>query len=260
MGHPHADQFSQAYRDPNILQHEQAVVDCVQEILHVATTYLGKPASELSVLDCGSGTGQYLFETEKSVRKIMGIEPDLTALKHARLVKEKNGSKAVMLHGFIEETPIDEKFDLIISLTTVEHMPDARKSMEHIVRLLKPGGIIYLTAPNKLWPIECHYQLPFLSYLPLPLANLYMQITGKGRSYQDCSYARTYWGMKRLFKGLDCKVTFIVPDENSKYVGLGDTNIVRNLVRRVGLRLIKRFSFFWIISKGFFMVIQKNTD
>lgn len=250
--------FSQAYRDPTEALDEQVVRGCVQGILDAAATHLRMPASKMTVLDCGSGMGDYLFEMEKHVAHATGVEPDSAAYKQAVNRHKAISSRTSLIHGFVEDVKFDQKFDLAVSLTTVEHMPQARKSMESLLEALRPGGIIYLTAPNKLWPFECHYHLPFLSYLPLPLANMYLWLTGNGSSYEDCSYSRTYWGMKKLFAGLSCKVMFVVPDETNKYVGAGDTNVFRSFVRTFGIRLIRRIPAFWIISKGFVMVIQKT--
>lgn len=255
MGNPAG--FKQSYRNPEESLSSLAVSDCVHEALSLAEKRMGRARQSLSVMDCGCGTGDYLFELERHARQAVGIEPDAAAFEVATLRKSKHGHRSKLVHGFVEDYSDPETFDLILSLTTVEHMPNARASMEKLVQLLKPGGMIYLTAPNKLWPMECHYGLPFLSYLPLPFANLYLRLSGKGKSYEDCSYARTYWGMKRLFAGLNCKIEFVLPDENSRYLGGGDTNRLRRWIRRTGIRMIRRLPWMWVISKGFVMVIQK---
>ena len=253
------NQFLQAYRNPHQANPPQVIKDCVDGILQEAKRHLTTPPSEWSVLDVGCGSGEYSLELSRHVARVVGVEPELRAVEVARQQLRAGSIKSVeFATGFIEDYRTTQLFDLAISLTTVEHMPDARKSFAHILDLLKPGGVIYLTAPNKLWPIECHYALPFLSWLPLPLADLYLRMMGYPQSYADCSYMRTYRGMKKLFAGLNCQAEFVLPDINNSYIGVGDTNRVRRLVRVLGIALIRRVPAFWTISKAFLMVIRKT--
>ena len=92
-------------------------------------------------------------------------------------------------------------YDLVVLDNVLEHLPDEpREALELLSRSLRPGGAIYILVPSKLWPIEVHYYLPFLSYLPLRLANWYLRLTGPGSDYTDASYAPTYFGLKRLLR------------------------------------------------------------
>ena len=250
--------FAQAYRNPNEKTNSTAVADCVNGILEVAAKHLQQDLRTLRVLDVGCGTGDYAIEIESRVQSVVAVEPDSVAIKTAKNKCSHLSSNVRLIHGLIENVDIAGPFDLAISLTTVEHMPDAKASYQKILELLRPGGIIYLTAPNKLWPLECHYHLPLLSWLPLPLANRYLKVMGRGESYEDCSYMRTYWGMKKLFSSLDCSFEFVVPDEANSYVGVGDTRRINSFIRTAGIRLIRRFPIFWTISKGFIMVIRKD--
>lgn len=48
----------------------------------------------------------------------------------------------------------DSIFDLVVSSECIEHTPDPRKCIAEMMRVLKPGGTLILTTPNKLcWPV-----------------------------------------------------------------------------------------------------------
>lgn len=253
--------FNQEYFktiDPSALS-PHVVKAAIKEITNIALQESGKPLKEVSVLDVGSGNGRYSFEIEQYVKKVTSIEPFKDAFQEAVEQKKRIRSKVKIYNVPIEKFKTREKYDLVLSLTTIEHMPKAKESFAQIFKLMKKGGVLYLTAPNRLWPYEHHYQLLFLSWLPLRLADFYVKITGKGESYEDSSYSKTYFGMKSFFNQFSCQYKFVLPcDKNSLYVGCGSSGSTYKLIKHLGFNLIRRFSFFWIFSKGFIMVIRKK--
>jgi ubiquinone/menaquinone biosynthesis C-methylase UbiE len=44
----------------------------------------------------------------------------------------------------------DASFDAAISFETIEHVPDSRRALRELARVLKPGGTLFLTCPNYL--------------------------------------------------------------------------------------------------------------
>jgi len=90
----------------------------------------------------------------------------------------------------------NESFDLVICAQVYEHVPDSKQLLAEIKRLLKPNGICYFAAGNRLNLIEGHYKLPFLSVIPKPLAHVYLLILGRGKYYYENHL--TYWRLKRL--------------------------------------------------------------
>lgn len=235
------------------------VRDAVKDILSIARDKLTLSTKKLKVLDVGCGVGSYAFEIEKYVTKVVGVEPYAKVYDQALLNKKRYHSKVAFVKKTIEEFNTSERFDLVLSLTSIEHMSDADKSFKKIFSLLKKGGIVYLTAPNKYWPIEQHYGLPFLSYLSLPLANFYIRLTGKANSYEDCSYSRSYFGMQYFFDQFPCSYEFHLPEDlGSNYVGLGNKSTLYNMIKKVGMKLINKYPQFWMFSKGFIMVIRKS--
>lgn len=235
---------------------DKIIVSTVEEIFKISKKELNKDPKSLMVIDIGSGRGQHPLELAKKVKLVVGVEPDEASFKVAQQIKKETKSKAVFYNELIENFSTSLRFDVAISLNAIEHMPNAFKSFKRIFELLNPGGIIYMTAPNKLWPIEPHYNLPFLSYLPLPLANLYMKITGKGESYKESSYSKSYFGMKRFLNEFPCTFYFYLPDPNSPY--LGGTGMFYKILYNVGIFIISHISLFWLFSKGFIIIVKKN--
>jgi len=238
----------------------KAIVDgAIEDILYFAKKELKVPLKEATVLDVGCGSGGYVFGIEKYVKKVVGVEPYKPGYQQALENKKRFKSQAQFVNELIENYDTNERFDLVINLSCVEHMPRVEDSFKRVLSLMNKGGIIYLTAPNKWWPIEQHYKLPFLSMLPLPLANLYVRITGKADSYEDCSYFKSYFGMRKIFDALPCTYTFTLPhDINSAYIGIGNQSFHYKLLKNFGMFLINLSPLFWVISKGFIMVIRKT--
>lgn len=229
----------------------------VEEIIQNTKPYLNKPLKNLSVLDAGSGWGEYASELAEHFGEVVGIEPQTDACLYAAKKYSKN-KNLKFYNSPIEQFNTKEKFDLIISLTVFEHITNKQEFYDKVFSLLKPNGIIYITAPNKHWIFEQHYGLPFLSWLPLPIANRYLKIAKGVDSYEDCSYAFGYGGMRKFFNHYKCSYDFVLPfNEESAYFGLNNSNALAVLIRKLGINLIRLNPFFWNFSKGFIVVITK---
>ncbi|NVJ59193.1 MAG: class I SAM-dependent methyltransferase [Gammaproteobacteria bacterium] len=151
--------------------------------------------SELGVLDVGGSTGHiddYLANFFKSVR---GIDIDQEAVENASQSFQKDNLEFNVGDAMeIDASP--SSFDLVICSQVYEHVPDARKMMSEIYRVLKPGGYCYFAASNRLMWNEPHYNLPLLSVIPRPLAHYYVRKMGKADFYHELHFS--YWGLKKL--------------------------------------------------------------
>lgn len=55
---------------------------------------------------------------------------------------------AIDIVSDIAEIPVsDDKFDVVLCTEVLEHVPDAVAALKELVRVLKPGGIVIITAP-----------------------------------------------------------------------------------------------------------------
>lgn len=86
----------------------------------------------------------------------------------------------------------NNSIDIVVSNHCLEHVGDRRDQLEHlkeIRRVLADDGICYLALPNRWVLLEPHFRLPLLSWLPRPLRDPYVRVTGRGEFY-DCDMPR----------------------------------------------------------------------
>jgi ubiquinone/menaquinone biosynthesis C-methylase UbiE len=167
------------------------------------------------------------------IRDCLGIDIDANAVKHARSYAN-NGTH--FISGDAMCLPFrDEYFDIVICNHVYEHVPDSFLLMDEIYRVLKTGGFCYFAAGNKYRLIEGHYHLPFLSWLPRPLSNLYLRITKKGNVYYEKHLS--YFQLQRLVKKfLITDYTLRILKEPERFGAedmIGPDSIIRSMPKSV---------------------------
>ena len=132
--------------------------------------------------------------------KLHCIDIDQSAVEHA-IQKFSSGTVKFFVKDSMN-TGLDERsFDVVTCTQIYEHVPDSTKLMSEVFRVLKPGGICYFAAGNRLQLIEPHYRLPLLSVTPKWLANYYIRWAGRAESYYETHLS--YWGLRRLVREFD---------------------------------------------------------
>jgi len=100
-----------------------------------------KGRKSLKILDIGCGPGN-LSNNLSNIGEVFGIDVSLPTLK---LCQKKYSN---LINGKADELPIREgSFDIVILLDVLEHIADDAKVMKETFRILKPGGIVLITAP-----------------------------------------------------------------------------------------------------------------
>lgn len=135
------------------------------------------------VLDIGCGPGVIAAALAKCFGFVVGVDIDGRAVD---LAETRFGSRPNLKYKKVTNLPYpfeDGSFDVLIINHVYEHAADVGALFGEARRLLAPGGVIYLAAAGKYQPIEPHYHLPFLSWLPRRLANLYLHLAGRAENY-----------------------------------------------------------------------------
>lgn len=96
-------------------------------------------------LDVGCNGGFGVEAARENGLEAVGIDLDAVSLAYAK----KNYPRGEYYHSPVERLPVSiEPFDIIYSSEVIEHVPNPHPFVEAISRLLKPGGIFYVTTPD----------------------------------------------------------------------------------------------------------------
>jgi len=73
----------------------------------------------------------------------------------------------------------DGEFDIVFSNAVLEHVGDRARQLLFVSEALRVGRRVFLTTPNRRFPLEVHTRLPFVHWLPDLLAHRAYETTGK---------------------------------------------------------------------------------
>lgn len=153
------------------------------------------------ILDCGSGIGGTAIVFADSGADVTGVEVERElhdiAIKQGEFSKSK--AKFILYDGNV--LPLnDHSFDSAISVSVLEHTSDPKLYINEILRVLKPGGKLYLAFPNRLWPKETHTGLWLVTYLPLFLIDRVVRLFGRNPLEDNNLHFYTYWSLLKFIK------------------------------------------------------------
>jgi SAM-dependent methyltransferase len=73
----------------------------------------------------------------------------------------------------------DGAFDLYFSNAVIEHVGDAGRQRRFVAEALRVAGRVFLTTPNRHFPVEVHTRLPLVHWLPAGTAHRVYDLAGK---------------------------------------------------------------------------------
>jgi ubiquinone/menaquinone biosynthesis C-methylase UbiE len=112
------------------------------------------------ILDIASGEGYGSTMLSYGADYVYGIDIDVKSVEHA---KQKYKSKNVEYKvGSCTDIPLhDSSVDIVVSFETIEHITDHDQMMSEVRRVLKPGGKLIISSPDKNLQLVPESENPF---------------------------------------------------------------------------------------------------
>ena len=158
-----------------------------------------KDPNGLRLLDAGSGSGGLSIAFAEAGATTVGVDIEADLVEVARTFSTAMGfPPSFALYDAVTLPFPNDSFDGAVSVSVLEHTTSPLIYLKEIFRVLKPGGVLYLAFPNRLWPKETHTGLWGLTYLPRFLQDLAVRVFGKNPLADNNLHFYHYWNLKRL--------------------------------------------------------------
>lgn len=156
------------------------------------------------VLDAGSGIGGLSISLYKKGAQVTGIDIEDDLFKISLENSKFNSAKVSFVLYDGGKMPFEDSFfDCVVSVSVLEHTENPQLYMSEIFRVLKKGGKLYLSFPNRLWPKETHTQGWFISYLPISIAKKISSFFNRNQISENNVHFYSYFYIKRLLNAIE---------------------------------------------------------
>jgi ubiquinone/menaquinone biosynthesis C-methylase UbiE len=135
-------------------------------------------------LDAGCGGGRFSIALAKlSAKKVVGIDVSNKALEAARQRALSRGLDNVeFMQGSALALPFgDSTFDYVISSGVIHHTPDPKSAFRELVRVLQPGGTLFLSVYGKYglkWFVNDLFRYTLCKLIPFKAAEKLFAMVG----------------------------------------------------------------------------------
>jgi SAM-dependent methyltransferase len=104
-----------------------------------------KMVKNLEVLDIASGEGYGTWALSKVAKNAIGVDVSAEAVGHAKGKYELD-----FRVGHAEQIPLESASrNAVVSFETIEHVAEPKQFIQEISRVLRPGGVLIMSTPNK---------------------------------------------------------------------------------------------------------------
>jgi len=184
----------------------------------------GLRGGPLDVVDIGCGAGTQSRLWAEQGHRVYGIDVNQPLIELAR---ERSAAARLTIKfdvGSATRLPYEtESMDICLMPELLEHVVDWRSCLDEAVRVLRPGGLLFLSTTNVLCPKQQEFNLPLYSWYPGVLKRRVEKLAVTTRP-QWANYAKypavhwfSYYGLAAYLeaRGMESFDRFTMMDPNS---------------------------------------------
>jgi 2-polyprenyl-6-hydroxyphenyl methylase/3-demethylubiquinone-9 3-methyltransferase len=216
-----APQFVSAYQARSLSPATQARFRNVHDKIIALARRHGRASARFDVLDIGCGAGTQCRLWAMQGHRVSGIDISEPLVGVAVQRAAEAGLDIRFDVGSATRLPYaDATQDVCLLPQLLEHVPDWQTCLREAVRVLRSGGMLYLSTSNLLCPRQSEFNLPLYSWYPPFLKRRYerLAITTRPELANHASFPAVHWFTYRRLAhflsglGMHCYDRFDVVD------------------------------------------------
>jgi 2-polyprenyl-6-hydroxyphenyl methylase/3-demethylubiquinone-9 3-methyltransferase len=194
---PNADhRFVDYYARQSASEQTRQRFEAARRVTLAMRARLGRPTEALDVVDVGCGAGAQAMMWAQAGHRAQGIDISAPLIDLARERAEAAGLAARFQVGHAGRLPLpDRSVDIVLVSELLEHLEQWQPCVDEAMRIVRPGGVLYMSTTNRLCPVQQEFNLPGYSWYPRPLKKHCekLAVTTHGRWVQYTSYPAVHW-------------------------------------------------------------------
>jgi ubiquinone/menaquinone biosynthesis C-methylase UbiE len=164
---PEEDRFFKYYVEQSATEQAHKRTLAMRNALLRIRNDAGMNTANLDVLEVGCNAGTQCMLWASAGHRVHGIEINANLLSHAKQRADKEGLVIDFRLGSATELSWpDSSMDICIMAELLEHVPDWQQCLREAYRVLRGGGLLYLSTTNRLCPKQQEFSLPLYSWYP----------------------------------------------------------------------------------------------
>ena len=127
----------------------------------------GQLLANLQVADIGCNTGTQCRIWARDGHNVQGVDIAIELIDIAQERAKAEGLSICFHKGSATSLPWDDGiFDVCLMPELLEHVEDWQACLAEACRVVRPGGVLYLSTTNLLCPVQQEFNLPGYSWYP----------------------------------------------------------------------------------------------
>jgi 2-polyprenyl-3-methyl-5-hydroxy-6-metoxy-1,4-benzoquinol methylase len=190
------EKFFDYYANQSLSASTAQRVGSIRDVVLQTRRRFGFLETHLDVADVGCNAGTQCIMWAQDGHRVHGVDINANLVSLARQRSMEVGLQIDFREGSATRLPWETaSMDICLAPELLEHVRDWEPCVNEFCRVLKIGGILYLSTTNWLCPKQYEFQLPLYSWYPALLKKRYerLAVTTKPQLVNFAEYPAVNW-------------------------------------------------------------------